>query len=1509
MNSFSSDRLYKLLPAIYRLRDTASGESLRALLALIEQELLTIEDNISDLYDNWFIETCAEWVVPYIGDLLDVNQFYADISQVYGQQERRAYVANTIAYRRRKGTTSVLEQLTQDVTGWRSRAVEFARLIATTQNLNHIRSNSTTANLRANNQLQEIGTPFEQQAIYIADIRSANQGGRYNIANIGLFIYRLQSYPIERSTARPVFRSETQLTGRYYTFNPLGYKNIPLFNQPQTKTDILTLSEEINLPGILRRAPLANELKQRRQSLLLGKSLSGIRYFDNNPVLQIFINGKPHPIAPEEILICNLESENEDGSWIIPTQEFEYNNDDFLLRTKAVAVDPELGRIAFLNEPFPQRVEVSYFYGFSDDIGGGSYSRNNVITNDLVRSYLSNNKLKHPLFWEVKQGTSADENPLETAIATWNQTVEVWQGIKELTHIPLADIVIPTVEVINLDRGKNRPLFSPGIISGLRVIVRSQCLSIIVTSGRAVDRQGRLIILEKDYIINLKNLKKLNLTQDAKGWLVIFYRSSSEKQIDRPPIEFISESSFEEYPSGTFIPLIHLTFNSGKSKPQFNESNCRSFRFQPGIVQGLEVKLQPGKLEAVITAGKVVDERGRSLTIPNNFSVDLTPYQGKSKYLVLRKTTNFTRIKWQIQLWNQEDFPDSNFEPNCFKLAILHIPQVQINKNQLTDRKTNDNFEVKGLNVTLVNPDRAIIAISPGTVSNKQGETIILDREIKFDFSAYSGQKLILFISYQTNQGLPLTPVNPKGRGWQYLGIVPQETDTKTGTILITDNCTYKGDLSIIVPDEKHLQIIAADGCRPHLQGNLSVRGITIAKDPKPGELTLNGLLVEGKITVLAGNLKSLNIKHCTLVPEQGGLYVEPGWLAPLNINYGEGFDAIALVMYSLNWVWQSICRDVGLSNTSPEFNPTQLLQPTLQQLQNRVSQIWQTLQRWRCLQELEPDTEEEITTTQWDNACLEITIDRTICGPISLNNTVPKLSIIDSIIDKGSTKPEQQEPQAILAPGSEVEIKTTTIFGMTTVRNLEASNSLFTEKVIVLRHQNGCIRFSYLPEASYTPRRYQCQPDTALQIALKRVPTAVTAIETFPNSDPNSENFFVFLGTAGDGVFRLNNQNNQEQWKEVTPNLSNRYITALLVSDRTPSQTNTIWMGAVDSSIYCSRNNGENWTTIKTGLNTPINHLVAWRKANTILEVNEAVKNNLTAQTFETHLLVATLGEGIICGNDRGENWEKINTGLTNLNVTALAIDSRGQLFAGTSGGGVFQFSSNKNQSQTKSPRWIPLNTGLTNLYITSLTIDSNGKLWAGTTGSGIFCSTLDETGWTEINQGLTSFDITTIVTIKITETMLVFAGTAKGEIFRLFDNGEKWQKLNLNSQGVDITALTVNQNNKDIFAGMASGNILRSRDGGESWISITQGLPNIAEKLLIMERLQPKFTSTNYGNPSYAQLSQTTAEEIRTGAENEAEIGVFNSLKQPQKEANLRASIQEHLRFGLKAGIFYIN
>ncbi|NJD75647.1 MAG: hypothetical protein FIB08_00935 [Candidatus Methanoperedens sp.] len=360
MNEQDKERLYKLMPATHRIRDAAEGEPIRALLSVIEREMKNIESDIEGLYDNWFIETCKEWVVPYIGDLLKVQGIRSlDIETL----SQRAFVAHTLAYRRGKGTAAVLEQLASDLTGWRARVVEFFQLLALTPNLNHIRLRKSrapslcstvnqellggTPDLRDTNSLELLEGPFEIAA-HNADVRSvAGCGGRYNVPNIGIFMWRLQSYRVERSTARAV----ADIPDGRYSFDPLG-RDIPLFNIPRPEPEIAHLAEEFNVPGKLRRRMLYDELEKYRP---VPEKERKYIYFDRDePVLRVFKNGEP--VSLDQMLICNL------GEWKRP-------------QSLKIAVDPELGRLAFPEDEIPEKVEVSYAYGFSDDVGAGPYNR------------------------------------------------------------------------------------------------------------------------------------------------------------------------------------------------------------------------------------------------------------------------------------------------------------------------------------------------------------------------------------------------------------------------------------------------------------------------------------------------------------------------------------------------------------------------------------------------------------------------------------------------------------------------------------------------------------------------------------------------------------------------------------------------------------------------------------------------------------------------------------------------------------------------------------------------------------------------------------------------------------------------------------------------------------------------------------------------------------------------------------------------------------------------------
>ncbi|WP_431066972.1 hypothetical protein [Methylotuvimicrobium sp.] len=349
------DRLYDLLPFIYRMRDSEEGYPLKALLQIVAEQVNLVEDDIRQLYENWFIETCDDWVVPYLGDLIGYqpSQETRELESPDPVRDKilipRREVANTIRYRRRKGTLALLELLSNDVAGWPARAVEFYRLLAWTQALNYQHlDRAKTVDIGNSSALDAIGGPFDAFA-HSVDVRRINSGtsqGLYNIPSIGVFVWRLKSYSV---TKTPAYCQQS--TGNHcFTFSVLG-NDSPLYLKPEPETDPTHIADRFNLP-----VPMGRRLLKDHKNRLYGvdKSLQiWLRTSQENDVREDV------PIPPERIIAADL------SAWrYTPPSGY-------------VAVDPELGRIAFPSRKPPGKsdVLVKYHYGFSSELGGGEYRR------------------------------------------------------------------------------------------------------------------------------------------------------------------------------------------------------------------------------------------------------------------------------------------------------------------------------------------------------------------------------------------------------------------------------------------------------------------------------------------------------------------------------------------------------------------------------------------------------------------------------------------------------------------------------------------------------------------------------------------------------------------------------------------------------------------------------------------------------------------------------------------------------------------------------------------------------------------------------------------------------------------------------------------------------------------------------------------------------------------------------------------------------------------------------
>ncbi len=439
--SLDALQLFSLLPAVYRTRDAQNGGPLQALFAVMAAQSGLVHENIQQLYDDQFIETCASWVIPYIGDLVGYNSIYEVVSASF---DSRAEVANTISYRRRKGTLIALEQLSMDVSGRAAFAVEEFRRLITTESMRLVRPHhNSTVSLRNLGALDRLGTAFDTENRTI-DVRriaprlrvqsdpdpapldiALHGPGRFNIPDIAIQLWRSRSWPVSNAPAFVV-------GGGRYMFSPLG-NNMPLFSQPPLRSSFGGLTSRVNVPQPIDRYEFNKSLQSCNKPSSDGPVFYG-------PSASILLIDEKGPIDCSQIICANL-SDRPGGSWCkVPNGK--------------IAIDPELGRIQYAADlALPKSLLVNYSYGFPAEIAGGPYDRTASLSLPAQTQLFA-------LVGSTRYPT------LEGAVQAWNKLQPGSSGIIVLPNFASFTVDLTGANSIQLPAGSNLSILAGAPVTG-----------------------------------------------------------------------------------------------------------------------------------------------------------------------------------------------------------------------------------------------------------------------------------------------------------------------------------------------------------------------------------------------------------------------------------------------------------------------------------------------------------------------------------------------------------------------------------------------------------------------------------------------------------------------------------------------------------------------------------------------------------------------------------------------------------------------------------------------------------------------------------------------------------------------------------------------------------------------------------------------------------------------------------------------------------------------------------
>ncbi|MCX7879200.1 MAG: T9SS type A sorting domain-containing protein [Ignavibacteria bacterium] len=234
--------------------------------------------------------------------------------------------------------------------------------------------------------------------------------------------------------------------------------------------------------------------------------------------------------------------------------------------------------------------------------------------------------------------------------------------------------------------------------------------------------------------------------------------------------------------------------------------------------------------------------------------------------------------------------------------------------------------------------------------------------------------------------------------------------------------------------------------------------------------------------------------------------------------------------------------------------------------------------------------------------------------------------------------------------------------------------------------------------------------------------------------------NGWLFAGSFANGVYVSSDKG--KSWVTRNKGLTSTQIFAFL------NVRDTMYVGTLNG-VYKSTNLGTDWFSVNNGLTD-----------NFI---------NTLAVTRDRRLLAGTLYSGLFISADYGNSWTQMKNDFQNKSVNCILTKPDGFVLVGTTSGLyratlLFDF-------------WGKVDADFkNNNNINTLALDSSGNIYAGTNNGMIFKSTNNGVNWTMVVE----IPNTSIYRIISTPYNSIFAATYGKGVFRSTNFGATWEEVN---------------------------------------------------------------------------------------------------------------------------------